>query len=170
MQAWAGNADVGAGLAHGRQARAQRDLAGDEVGPARRAARLGVVVGEQHALLGQLVEVRRLAGHDAAVVGADVEPADVVAHDDEDVRLLAVGRNLCAGRIDSGRRIRGLHNSSGLVASVPPVGVSFRRGPRRVTGRGRNRTRVVAGSVLAARRDVPNKPAQGQDYPYLHSR
>ena len=44
------NADVGAGLADGRQTRAERNLAGDEVGPARRATRLGVVVGEQHAL------------------------------------------------------------------------------------------------------------------------
>ena len=44
------HADIGAGLADGRQAGAQRDLAGDEVRPARRATRLGVVVGEQHAL------------------------------------------------------------------------------------------------------------------------
>ena len=82
------HADVGAGLADGGHAGADRQLAGDEVGAARGAARLGVVVGEHHALGGQLVEVRRLAGHDAAVVGADVEPADVVAHDDEDVGLL----------------------------------------------------------------------------------
>src|SRR5262249_37925650 len=43
----------------------------------------------------QLVEVRRLARHDSAMVGADVEPADIVAHDDEDVRrslLLLRGR------------------------------------------------------------------------------
>ena len=40
------HADVRAGLADGRQTRAERDLAGDEAGPARRAARLGVVVGE----------------------------------------------------------------------------------------------------------------------------
>ena len=43
---------------------------------------------KQHALGGQPVEVRRPAGHDAPVVGADVEPADVVAHDEDDVRLL----------------------------------------------------------------------------------
>ena len=95
------HADVGAGLADGRQARAQGNLAGDEGGPARRAAGLGVVVGEQHALRGQLVEVRRLAGHHAPVVGADVEPADVVAHDEDDVRSLARAccrcRSLVAG-------------------------------------------------------------------------
>jgi predicted ATPase len=36
-------------------------------------------------LRGELVQVRRLAGHDALVVGTDVEPADVVAHDDDDI-------------------------------------------------------------------------------------
>ena len=81
-------ADGGAGLADGGHAGADRQLAGDEVGAARRAARLGVVVGEQHALGGDLVEVRRAARHHAAVVGADVPDADVVAHDDDDVRLL----------------------------------------------------------------------------------
>ena len=79
------HADIGAGLADGRQAGAERNLAGDEVGAARRATGFGVVVGEPHAFGGQLVEVRRLAGHDALVIGADVEPADIVAHDDEDV-------------------------------------------------------------------------------------
>ena len=68
-------------------------MAGDEVGAARRAARLGVVVGEQHALGGDLVEVRRAARHHAAVVGADVPDADVVAHDDDDVGPL---RRCCA--------------------------------------------------------------------------
>ena len=49
------------GLADGGQAGADRQLAGDEVRAARRAARLGVVVGEEHALGGEPVEVRRLA-------------------------------------------------------------------------------------------------------------
>ena len=84
------HADRGAGLADGGQAGADRQLAGDEVGAAGGAARLGVVVGEEHAFGGELVEVRRLARHHAAVVGADVEPADVVAHDEEDVRFLGV--------------------------------------------------------------------------------
>ena len=82
------NADRRAGLADRGHAGADRQLAGDEVGAARRAARLGVVVGEQHALGGELVEVRRPPGHHAAVVGADVPHADVVAHDDDDVRPL----------------------------------------------------------------------------------
>ena len=45
-----GHADVGAGLTDGGQAGADRQLAGDEIGAARGAARLRVVVGEQHAL------------------------------------------------------------------------------------------------------------------------
>ena len=69
-------------------------MPGDEVGAAGGAARFGVVVGESHALGGELVEVRRLAGHDALVIGADIEPADVVTHDDENVRLLAGRRCL----------------------------------------------------------------------------
>ncbi len=82
------HADVGAGLADGRQPGADREFAGDEVRPTRRATGLGVVVGEPHAFGGEFVEVRRLAGHDALVVGADVEPAHVIAHDEEDVGLL----------------------------------------------------------------------------------
>ena len=74
-------------LADGRQARADRQFAGDEVRPTRGAARLGIVVGEPHAFRGEPVEVRRPAGHDALVVDADVGPADVVAHDEDDVRL-----------------------------------------------------------------------------------
>ena len=83
-----GHTDIGSGLADGGQTRAEGQLAGDEIGAPGGAARLGVIVGESHAVLGELVEVRRLARHDALVIGADVEPADVVAHDDEDVRLV----------------------------------------------------------------------------------
>ena len=86
-----------AGLADRGHAGADRQLAGDEVGAARRAARLGVVVGEQHALGGDLVEVRRAARHHAAVVGADVPDADVVAHDDDDVGPLPLAAAPAAG-------------------------------------------------------------------------
>ena len=82
------DAGLGARLADRGHAGADGQLAGDEVRATRRAARLGVVVGEQHAFLGQLVEVRRPAGHHAAVVGADVPHADVVAHDEDDVGFL----------------------------------------------------------------------------------
>ena len=52
------------------------------------AARLGVVVHEHAAFVGDAVDVRRLADHQAAVVTARLHPADVVAHDEQDVRLL----------------------------------------------------------------------------------
>ena len=90
-----GQPDLGPGLADRGHAGADRQLAGDERRAARRATRLGVVVGEQHALLGELVEVRRPPGHHAAVVGADVPDADVVAHDDDDVGFCACLR-FCA--------------------------------------------------------------------------
>ena len=83
---------------------ADRQLAGDEVGATRRAARLGVIVGEPHALGGKLVEVRRPARHDALVIGADVEPADVVAHDDDDIRWF--GGRLCRRRAAECQRQR----------------------------------------------------------------
>ena len=83
------HADRRARLADRREAGADRQLAGDEVGAARGAARFGVVVGEAHAFGREPVEVRRAHRHDALVVGADVRPADVVAHDHDDVGLLA---------------------------------------------------------------------------------
>src|SRR5262249_54523665 len=61
-------------------------LPGNEVRAPCRAARFGVIVRESHAFGCQPVEVRRLARHDPAMVGADIEPAYIVAHDDENIR------------------------------------------------------------------------------------
>jgi len=80
----------GACLTNGGHAGADGKFAGDEVRTARRATRLGIIVGEQHAFLGKLVEVRRLARHQPAVVGADVPHADVVTHDDDDVGFAGI--------------------------------------------------------------------------------
>jgi hypothetical protein len=71
-----------------QQPGAQRALAGDERGAPRGAGLLAVIVGEDRAFVGDAVDVGRAVAHHAAVVGADVPVADVVAHDDEDVRLL----------------------------------------------------------------------------------
>jgi hypothetical protein len=81
-----GYTDWRTGLADRGQTRADRELAGDEVSAAGRAACLGVVVSEVHALSGELVEVRRPICHHALVVGANIPDANVVAHDDDDVR------------------------------------------------------------------------------------
>ena len=69
----------------------KRALAGDEGGAAGGAGLLGVEVGEDRAFVGDAVDVGRAVAHHAAVVGADVPVADVVAQDDEDVRLLGLG-------------------------------------------------------------------------------
>ncbi len=106
VQASRRDADLGARLADRGHAGADGQLAHDEVRPTRRAAGLGVVVGEQHALLGHLVEVRRPPGHHAAVVGADVPHADVVAHDDEDVGLSTRDRLILrCGRVGEGQEL-----------------------------------------------------------------
>ena len=77
-----------AGQADLEHAGAEADLAGDEARATGGAALLAVPVGEQRAFLRDAVDVRRLVAHHALVVGADVPVADVVAPDDEDVRLL----------------------------------------------------------------------------------
>ena len=79
-QRGAGHADLG-------EAGADRLLAGDEGGTAGGAALLAVEVGEHRAVLGDAVDVRRAVSHEAVVVAADIEPADVVRHDEENVRL-----------------------------------------------------------------------------------
>ena len=63
----------------------------DEGRAARRAALLRVGIGEERALRRDAIDVRRLVAHHAEAVGADVVDADVVAPDDEDVRLLCRG-------------------------------------------------------------------------------
>ena len=67
-------------------------LAGDEGSTAGGARLLAVVVGEDRAFVGDAVNIRRAVPHHAAVIGANVPVADIIAHDDEDVRLL-----LCLG-------------------------------------------------------------------------
>ena len=81
-------AEIGAGHPDLGQARPDRVLAGDERGPAGRAALLAVVIGEGDALVGDAVDVGRPVAHLAPVVVADVPPADVIAPQDQDVGLL----------------------------------------------------------------------------------
>src|SRR4029077_957053 len=80
--------DISTRLADGRETCADRQLTGDKVRATRGATRFSVVVCEQHALAGETIEVRRLPRHDAAIVGADVKPANVVSHDEDDVGFL----------------------------------------------------------------------------------
>jgi hypothetical protein len=101
-----------------QQPGAQRGLPGDERGAAGGAGLLAVIVGEDRALVGDPVDVGGAIAHLAAVVGADVPVADVVAHDDEDVRLL-----LLLGR--SGRGREGNERCQHAEPDVPAHAHSF---------------------------------------------
>src|SRR5215467_5005787 len=81
----AGEADLG-------QSRADRRLPGDKGGAAGGATLLAVPVGENRSFPADPVDVWRAVSHHAHVVGADVEPADVVTHDEQNVGLSAAGR------------------------------------------------------------------------------
>ena len=83
-----GNAQRRARLSDRRQSGPDRQFAGNEVCAPRRAACLGVIVGEAHSLVGQSVKIGSPPGHDALIVDADIRPADVIAHNHDDVRLL----------------------------------------------------------------------------------
>src|SRR5262249_54297515 len=77
---------------------AHRVHAGEEGIAPRGAALHGDIVHEDRALVADAVDVRRLAYHQAAVVDARLHPADVVAHDEEDVGLLLLLLLLLRGR------------------------------------------------------------------------
>ena len=111
-------AERGAGHADLGEAGADRRLAGDEGGAAGGAALLAVEVGEHRAFLGDAVDVGRAIAHDAVVVAADVEPADVVGHDEQDVRLVGL-RHIKAPLLSLARCY--LHQQSEGVGDVHGV-------------------------------------------------
>jgi hypothetical protein len=80
-------AHIGSRQPHLGEAGADGGLAGDECRAAGGAALLAVPVGVHAAFPGDPVDVGRAVAHHAVVVGADIEPTDVIAPDDEDVRL-----------------------------------------------------------------------------------
>ena len=82
------------GEADFREASADGRLAGDEGGAAGGAGLLAIPIGKIRALAGDAVDVRSAVAHHAAVDRADVELADVVAPDDEDVWFF-IGRLGC---------------------------------------------------------------------------
>jgi hypothetical protein len=89
-------AELGAGQADLGEASADRRLSCDERRAAGCAALLTVKIGEHRAFSGDAVNVGRAIAHDAEIVAADVEPADVVRHDEQDVRL-ALGHDVPPG-------------------------------------------------------------------------
>jgi hypothetical protein len=83
-------------------ARAQRVHAGEEGVAPRSAALLGVIVHEPGAFLADAVYVGRFADHQSLMVDARLHPADVVAHDEEDIGLLWLLRGCRQARRDHG--------------------------------------------------------------------
>ncbi|MCY1413644.1 hypothetical protein D9M71_290800 [compost metagenome] len=90
-----------AGHADGQQAGAERMFAEGKSGTTGGAGLLAVGMGEQRPLLRNAIDVRRLVTHHALVVGTEVEVADVVAEDHQDVRF--VRRQGGEGRPEQGR-------------------------------------------------------------------
>src|SRR5262245_10543160 len=68
--------------------RTQRVHASEERVTPGSAALLGVVGHELRAFLPDLVDVRRFAVHQSLMIDAWLHPADVIAHDEEDVWFL----------------------------------------------------------------------------------
>src|SRR6516165_7943608 len=75
------------GLSDCCEAGPHRYFTSDEVRPSGGAARLRIIVGEAHTLVGHPVEIRGSAGHYSLIVNTDVRPADVIPHNHYDVRF-----------------------------------------------------------------------------------
>ena len=97
------HADISARLTDRCHSGADRKFACDEVRASGRAACFRIVVGESHSFRRQPVKVRRFTGHNALMVRADIEPTNVVTHDEKDIRSLLL-RGLSAGRVDRSDR------------------------------------------------------------------
>jgi len=83
-------ADIRAGRTHLGESCADGLLPSDESGTASGAALLRIPAVKQRAFFGNAVDVRGLVPHHAAAVTTRVKPADIIAHDDKDVRLLGL--------------------------------------------------------------------------------
>jgi hypothetical protein len=75
-------------------------LACNERSSPSRTALLGIVIGEERPFIGYAVDVGRPPAHHAVMVGANLSNADVIGHDDENVRflLLRLSRSGCRRR------------------------------------------------------------------------
>ena len=82
---------------------ADRLHAGDEGRSPGSATLLGVIVHELGTFIADAIDVGRLADHQPLMVDAGLHPADVIAHDEQDVGLLSLlSSRRCAER--DGRR------------------------------------------------------------------
>src|SRR5882672_2140876 len=100
-------ANRGVELAHSHGSAGETDLAqsgpddvlaSEKRGATSGARLLAVVLEEANAFLANAVDVRRFVAHQAVTVGADVGDADVIAPDDEYVRLVRALREAARRR------------------------------------------------------------------------
>src|SRR5207244_3035567 len=80
--------DRSAGQADFGQAGAERILASDECGTSGSAALLAVIISESNAFFSNAVNVGSLVSHHASAEVTDIPHADVIAPENQDVRLL----------------------------------------------------------------------------------
>jgi hypothetical protein len=100
---------------------AEHTLASDERRAARRTALLTVVIGEQHPLLADRVDVGRAIAHQPVCVGADIRVPDIVAPDDDNVGLLVLlGSRLL--RAEKGRHDEPSQTNQGEPIGLPAHG------------------------------------------------
>ena len=83
------------------EAGTDRRLSGNKGGATGCAALLPIEISEHRAFLGDAVDVRRPVTHDAVVVATDIEPADVVGHDEENIRFCCLSHFNCSLVISS---------------------------------------------------------------------
>ncbi len=116
--------DRGTRHAHLGEPGAVRVLAGDERGATCRARLLAVVVGEHHPLSRDAVDVRSAVAHHAVAVAAEVALPDVVAPDDQDVRLVGhrVPRSMFVRRCVGGSQPKVPQASAAPDAHAPARG------------------------------------------------
>ena len=70
------------------QAGPQTALSGDECGPSRSAALLGIVIREEHAFLRDAIDIRGLVPQHSLGENAEVGLSNIIAPDDEEVWFL----------------------------------------------------------------------------------
>src|SRR5262252_7237590 len=85
-----------------------------------RAALLSVVRHEDGTFSADAVDVRRFANREAAMIDARLHPADVVAHDEQDVGLLLRGGGAGAQSQACDQRDQGGDGFSNMSHVLPP--------------------------------------------------
>ncbi len=113
-------------------------LAGDECRPPRRATLLGVIRHELPALSGESIDVGSPISHHVLMVCAEVPDPDIVAHDDQDIRL------------PGGVRAAGSWAKRGCGQQYPPLSSRC----------GKSRLRGILGDQTRARHDGCSQPAK----------